>query len=383
MKIILCCSQGLYRDEAHAAFGATELVSCSDWRAALKAAHPPFLCLIHETDILPWSAFSSALVGRHGDHTGWAAIRYSISDPRVLPLEVPHGNVAVLHSDFSKFLTFVGQRGPVPFLAALAGGRTDFGLLCRRVPRLDDEERKRRLRTLDSWLECAEDGKPITDLLAAEAPLALAWVVGLLEPGAPVPAVDVDAVRTWYIRLLGHPRLHHLECAKTEPSAPPVQVLRAQVSHTWLDHEILFVSADEAVRRWQDGDWGRLQRDFRGYRQRAQALLERLEEFSGYLDYDGPQAEAELGPEVRARFRERALERWRVQADYPALRAAYVAQLEALTMALDGFESTVADLAARASNIASAWQAVRAAAAQFKELFTSGRVPREVSARWT
>ncbi|MFH7042215.1 hypothetical protein ABT392_07850 [Paucibacter sp. JuS9] len=169
----------------------------------------------------------------------------------------------------------------------------------------------------------------------------------------------------------------------TDQTSPPVQVLRAQVSHTWVDHEILLVSTEEAVRRWQTGNWGRLGREFRGYRQRAQALLERLEEFSGHLDYEGPQVEAELGVEACTRLRHRALERWRVQADHPALRADYATRLQVLTQALDNFESAILEPTAPASTISAAWQNVRGAAAPFKELFASGRVPREVSTPWT
>ena len=169
------------------------------------------------------------------------------------------------------------------------------------------------------------------------------------------------------------------------PSAfrtPPVEVLRAQVSHTWLDHEILLLSAAEAVRRWRDGNWGRLRREFLAHRQRAAVLLERLEEYSGHLVFDSPEAAGEMPAGLRERLRERTLERWRAATAYPALRDAYAGALDDLCSALDRFESIVFAADATEEAVARAWLAVREHAGALKELFSSDRVPREVSRPW-
>ncbi|MFH7042216.1 hypothetical protein ABT392_07855 [Paucibacter sp. JuS9] len=209
MKLIACCPEGQYHEAAAAAFGGSKFCRCDHWRESLQHVVPPFLFLIHETDAGRWKEFSEALLERIGRNVGWAVVRYSIGGPHALPREVPHPRFAVLRSDISSFLALVGQSGTAEFMATLADGRTDFSLLCKRVPHYDDDERKLPQATLSGWITDVEYEQPISDDVLPNVKRALEQVVKWIEPGAQVPALDLDSAKTWFERLTTHPILYY------------------------------------------------------------------------------------------------------------------------------------------------------------------------------
>lgn len=158
--------------------------------------------------------------------------------------------------------------------------------------------------------------------------------------------------------------------------APEIEALslRAKVSHSWLDHEILLVTPDAAALRWEMNEWQR-RLPFESLRGMAWELAGKMMQFSASSLVDRltpfssiPHAELEV---VKERLDALHLRKFDVQE----IEREYKSNLVALEAAVDSFASFINSEAPTEASVRRGWTQVRERAAALKVLFASGRIP--------
>ena len=160
----------------------------------------------------------------------------------------------------------------------------------------------------------------------------------------------------------------------------PVRILgrRARLSHTFLDHDVLFVDDEEALARHRNGEWqGMLPRLRKGLTD-CGALCCDLMQFSAATLIDLLPPLASL-PDALQDELKRAIDakvgEW-LEASAAKVKVHVTHQQFAL--ALEVFESTAADPAASGERLIADWRAVRNTAVALKALFADGTIPRGI-----
>lgn len=153
--------------------------------------------------------------------------------------------------------------------------------------------------------------------------------------------------------------------------------LRAKVSHTWLDHEVMMVPTELALLRWQRNGWIGVQDRWQALHRIALDLADHLDDFSAARLVVRLPALASLPATLRDAMTAQLDAMHRELMDTPAIRASYMARLQALwNDSLHFFEmANRAYEDARADDFIARWQAVRDAASSLRAMFTSGEIP--------
>ena len=156
--------------------------------------------------------------------------------------------------------------------------------------------------------------------------------------------------------------------------------LRSRVSHTFLDHEILLVSTQDAVIRWNAGEWtcrgNRLELAFRSYELDALSLGDRILEFSPAALIDQLQSFSLASDESRSVLR-RSLAAWyHARFEVGDIRARYLNTLQPLLNELDWFRATVNDAGSVAGDVERRWADVLSKARELKQFFDSEAMPK-------
>lgn len=154
--------------------------------------------------------------------------------------------------------------------------------------------------------------------------------------------------------------------------------LRAKVSHTWLDHEVMMVPADQALLRWQRSGWLGVQHRWRTLHRMALELAEHLDDFSAARLVDRLPALAALAPALRDEMTIQLQEMHRTRFNTPLVKAAYLTRLQALwDSSIHFFElANGPHDSALADEFVARWHAVRANASSLRAMFASGEIPK-------
>ena len=160
----------------------------------------------------------------------------------------------------------------------------------------------------------------------------------------------------------------------SEPSlAPNVLRLRARVSHSWLDHEILAVPEATALARWRNGHWPEVLALWdSGELPLAREFELHFDEFcaAGMIDYLPAFAHWDGAKRATAKATLRALHPQAYNIE--AMRAEYVRRLGLLAVTIEAFTAQVGDTDATELDVCRAWQALHGAAVSLKDLFGAG-----------
>lgn len=156
--------------------------------------------------------------------------------------------------------------------------------------------------------------------------------------------------------------------------------LRSRVSHSFLDHEILLVSARDSVIRWSTGEWtcegNRLESVFRSYERDALILGDKILEFSPAALIDQLPSFSSVSDELRSVLRRNLAEWYHAHFETVEIRIRYLNSLQPLINELDRFRATVNDAGSVAGDIEGRWADVLSKARVLKQFFDSEAMPK-------